>query len=482
MAVESSQVEYVKSNIVSDAASNGGRKGQTPLLSGVRHAAFPRIPKSERVAGVTRYRKFFFWNKNPDRDAAYETKMYLEHPSTAGDRFYLGLGGHLDTQGDLTANDPVWTGCGQLNTPLTAGVSTTVKLDMEAGDFVFPNGGLLHISNKFMAGQSVADGIRVGDSMAWNSSAGQWRKIGATDNIDYPNGLFLGGGLVMTDSGSNHEEWLGIADNLHEDEVIGCGTGTDAAPELSTFSHATSGLCAQPDMLPVITAACGAVERTVYVDVDGSCSGYCSAGQLNMSNGVWITDITWTTAPDGGTDITATYREKCHSYSGNTVTVQLETGTTPENSYAAANTFGAGCIQAGDIEPYFSHWSESNSHGGTYDETSYPPELDNLGSDTETWTITFTGVGTFTCSGALAGTVGSGTTGADFSPGNPDTGEPYFTLRSAGWAGTWSNSGTADVITFKTRPAAAPVWFKQVVPAGTAADADNTVVFGTYWE
>ena len=35
MSVESSDMEFVKSIFIS-----GGRKGQTPLLSGVRHAGF----------------------------------------------------------------------------------------------------------------------------------------------------------------------------------------------------------------------------------------------------------------------------------------------------------------------------------------------------------------------------------------------------------------------------------------------------------
>ena len=477
MSVESSDMEFVKSIFIS-----GGRKGQTPLLSGVRHAGFPRITKSERAAGVIRFRKFFLWNKNADNDPAYDARIYIEHPSTAGDRYYLGLGGQLDAQVDLTDFDPAWTGCGQLNTPLYAGSSTTVKLDMEAADFVFPNGGLIHISDKFMTSQSVAAGVKVGDSAAWSAGAGQWQKIGVTDDISYPNGLFLGGGLVMTDTGSNHEEWLNIADNLYEDEVIGGGTGSDATPELSTLSHATAGICSQPDKLPVINAVCGAVERTVQVGADGTCTGYCSAGQLNMATGVWTTDITWTTAPDGGTDITATYREKCFSYSGNTVTVQLESGKHPENGYSISNTFGAGCVAAGDVEPAFSDWGESNSHGGTYDETAYPLELDNQGTETDTWTITFISPGMFTCSGALAGTLGTATFAADFSPVNPDTGQPYFTLRREGWSGTWSNVGSADTLTFKTWPAAAPVWFKQVIPAGTGADGNNTVAFGTYWE
>ena len=55
MSVESSDMEFVKSIFIS-----GGRKGQTPLLSGVRHAGFPRITKSERAAGVIQVSQVLF--------------------------------------------------------------------------------------------------------------------------------------------------------------------------------------------------------------------------------------------------------------------------------------------------------------------------------------------------------------------------------------------------------------------------------------
>ena len=53
MSVESSDVEYVKSIIFSDESSNGGRRGQVPLLSGVRHAGFFRgFRKANGLTGL----------------------------------------------------------------------------------------------------------------------------------------------------------------------------------------------------------------------------------------------------------------------------------------------------------------------------------------------------------------------------------------------------------------------------------------------
>jgi len=75
--------------------------------------------------------------------------------------------------------------------------------------------------------------------------------------------------------------------------------------------------------LPVVTATCGATARTADIDCEGGCTGYCSAGNLNMANGTWTTPIIWTTAPDNATNITIVYYEIAWSWSGNIATVEL---------------------------------------------------------------------------------------------------------------------------------------------------------------
>jgi hypothetical protein len=282
----------------------------------------------------------------------------------------------------------------------------------------------------------------------------------------------------MTIQGTSNEEWLELATNQYSDEDIGDGDGSDTSPTLSTLTNNTNGISTQPDYLPVVTATCGGVSRTVNVAADGTCSGYCSTGELNMATGAWTTDITWTTAPDNGTDITITYYENNFSYSGNTATVELASGVTPDNSYTASNTYASGCVNAGDVEASTSDWSESAAGSGTYDESTYPLTLYNDGTVYDTWTIMFTGAGVFSISGTNEGAVATGqSTGEDVSPTNSNTGQPYFTILSAGWSGTWT---TGDTITFTTSPAKQPLWLKQVVPASTNSAANNLFTLGWY--
>ncbi len=478
MAVEATDIKWKKSVTITDTSANGGRKSNTEIQTGVRHNLFPRVTKAERTAGVTRYRKQFWCNENADDDAAEGVLIYPEFPSNAGDRFYLGEGTQDDTQDDLDTYDPLWMGVGQLETALS-GAETEVSLTMENNDFQFPNGGKLHLTDKFKTSQTIASGVNIGDSVEYNSGTSEWEKIAATSEVDYPKGIYVGSNMVLTVEGTTNEEWLELADNLYEDEDIGTGDGSDTSPTLGTLTNATNGICRQPGKLPVVTTIdTGDNPMTVNVAADGTCSGDCSAGELDMDDGTWTTEIEWDVAPKNGSDILITYHENCFSYSGNVVTVELESGSSVANAYTTAKSYGAGCIDAGTEEPELENWAETST-SGTYDESSYPPVLYNDGAEEDSWTITFTSASAFTCSGANAGSVGSGQITEDFSPTNPDTGQPYFTIDKDGWGGSWANGETVE---FDTHPAAVPMWLKEVVPAATAQAPYNTFILGFYCE
>lgn len=157
------------------------------------------------------------------------------------------------------------------------------------------------------------------------------------------------------------------------------------------------------------------------------------------------------------------------SFAGSVATLTFAAGVTLQNAYTAASTRVAACIEAGDIQTSADNWAETSA-AGTYDEATYPPELDNESTVEETFTLSFTGATTFDVIGDTLGNLGSFSTGADCAPNNADFGKPYFTLRSAGWGGTWANG---DTVVFQTHPAAYPIWNKRVIPAGAANMSGN---------
>lgn len=141
------------------------------------------------------------------------------------------------------------------------------------------------------------------------------------------------------------------------------------------------------------------------------------------------------------------------------------------NSYTVAGGGRAMSLYSpGDVKTSFDNWVETSAGTGTYDEGSFPPVLDNIGTVDETWTLTFTDATNFTVVGDSLGTIGSGTTGVDFAPSNGDFSKPYCTLESGGWANTWA---AGDTIVFQTHPAAAPFILKRVHAAGIGSQAGN---------
>lgn len=458
--ITAADIKRVKSAIVTDTSLNGGRPSRTEVVHGSRHGLFPRITSQERTAGLIRYRKMFLANVNADDEEAYLPLAGLLISSPAGDRLAMAAGTLTDAQSAVSADaGRCWHGVGQLVTALSGG-ETEVVLQFDGTDYGFLNGGYLRLSSQFLTGQTAASGVLPGDSVTLVSST--WQRAAATTNITHPKGIWCGNGVVHTAHSGSTSEVVAMADLLREDEVIGEGDGS-TTPTLSALADATRGVAPWNGLRPVLTATCGGVTRTINVAANGACSGYCSAGVLNMTTGAWTTPVAWTTAPDTGTDITITYRERCYARSGNQYTIEL--GAQVLSAYTTASTWGAGCVSQDELVPSVDGYLVVSA-AGTFDSSGDPVTAHCAGAVEDTFTMTFSNATAFTCAGLVSGSVGSGSIAADFSPTNPDTGTPYFTLPAAGWGGTWAAGNT---LSFTTHPAAMPLWFRQVIPAGMSS-------------
>lgn len=153
---------------------------------------------------------------------------------------------------------------------------------------------------------------------------------------------------------------------------------------------------------------------------------------------------------------------------GDIVTLPLETNLV--QSFLAANTRVCSVIEAGIVVGAFDTFVVTSGLSGTYNEIANPVEHDNQGTIQQAWTLTFSNATNYQLSGDTLGVVSSGTVGADFAPTNPNFGRPYFTLRSAGFGGTFQNGDTID---FNTSPASVPIWAKRDIPAGSVSSSNN---------
>lgn len=115
--------------------------------------------------------------------------------------------------------------------------------------------------------------------------------------------------------------------------------------------------------------------------------------------------------------------------------------------------------------------------GGALDDTAIVAF--NKGAITDTITLTFTSATAFTAAGLLAGSLGTGNRNATFSPVNAGIGTPYFSIPSTAWSGTFA---LGDTVIFDLHPAAIPLWYARLVPAGAGSLASDSVVVSVYGE
>ena len=246
--------------------------------------------------------------------------------------------------------------------------------------------------------------------------------------------------------------------------VIMAGTQTDTQAEADDYTR----FFGAGDLDTDVTAAASTVDVNVE---DGNASG----GDNIFQNGdlIRISDKTSVDAGTGNVEFLRLDATTGVSWNGNKATLTFESGATLANAYVAANTRVASVIEPSDIQGSLTGWGESSS-SGTYDETTYPPVLDNIGSIEQTWTCTFTSATAYSCVGNTVGSVGNGSIGGgDFAPNNADFSKPYFTLADTGWGGTWAS---ADTVSFTTHPAATAIWQKRTVPAGASSLSGDKVI------
>lgn len=152
MPIASADVRFRKPLTVNDTAANGGKMTYTSITSGVRGNLFPDVRNSERVAGITRWRKVFVAFEPSDTlSRCYEVQIALWKPTPAGDYVTIHPGTPTDTQGDVSSSPPRAYGAATL----AAGVvSTDTSLDvtLEADLPIFQAGDLILVTTKTTVG------------------------------------------------------------------------------------------------------------------------------------------------------------------------------------------------------------------------------------------------------------------------------------------------------------------------------------------
>lgn len=210
---------------------------------------------------------------------------------------------------------------------------------------------------------------------------------------------------------------------------------------------------------------------------------------VNKATGI-ITLADPFTAQDASTNsltmpLTLTHRQEDMAAVG-TVSVDgtLQLLTSLRNGYSAGDTYVSAAVNIGTLqarvrnlfdEQVDTGWHDERQGSeatATYDALNYPVLIDNRSAVQERWKLKFTSSTGYQVIGEKLGIIGTGSINADYSPINPMTNEPYFTIRAAGWGSGWV---TSNILRFNTDAAAAPLWAIRTVLPDSEPLADDVI-------
>ncbi|MEN8720464.1 MAG: hypothetical protein ABF296_09410 [Oceanococcaceae bacterium] len=153
------------------------------------------------------------------------------------------------------------------------------------------------------------------------------------------------------------------------------------------------------------------------------------------------------------------------------------------HAFPIPGTYVSGVLVAGDMQARAFGLFDQETWTGVFSDTLigdavgdanynsqlFPIEVSNIGTVKDRWALVFTNANSFDIVGEISGTVGTGTVLQDAEPNNPATGQPYFTIRAAGWGAGWAQG---NVVRFNTDGANAPVWCALTVQPSDPAPGD----------
>ncbi|EMV9185877.1 hypothetical protein AADU03_004763 [Escherichia coli] len=145
----------------------------------------------------------------------------------------------------------------------------------------------------------------------------------------------------------------------------------------------------------------------------------------------------------------------------------------------ANETQVSSALSWGDLQARYHHWFTQKTWNtgvpnwtdapigetttANYNLLSYPPLITNIGAIDGKWALVFTSATSFQVVEEKLGVISTGSTSQDCAPINPETGQPYFTIRAAGWGSGWA---AGNAVRFNTDSCLGPMWIVRTVLSG----------------
>lgn len=152
----------------------------------------------------------------------------------------------------------------------------------------------------------------------------------------------------------------------------------------------------------------------------------------------------------------------------------------------ANETFVSSALSWGDLQSRYHHWFTQKTWNqgvpnwsdvpvgetttANYNLLSYPPIITNRGAIDGKWALVFTSASQFQVVEEKLGVVSTGSTAQDCAPVNPETNQPYFNIRAAGWGSGWA---AGNAVRFNTDSCLGPLWMARTVLSGQGTVDDD---------
>ncbi len=444
---------------------DGGDMGTVIVQDAVENNVFPDVMPADRAAGVTQLRKVYATVLSNDRDALANAQVgLLARPTDPNVEVCC-----VKSEDSAGVDElPVVGTSGAVLTALEDAFQTS-PIPIQGGGLFCTYGG----GSNDLTGIADTSGFEVGDRasvLAFSSGA------------YFPQGGLVWRRVTAKTASSLTVDGAAPVGSSDQFKVYGHNAASDAFRRVSALSLTTANASAGATALTldtldvqVMTPAAAAQKAQTYVSILDRLTWNLGGRNVLYFKG----DVVLVQHPS-----TPATREFATILRINHLT-NVVTFTAPlSNAYPTGSkvtlpvtlrTLQANVsVSPFSLQSWNRTWSDTFSGGAITSRYQGLPVLTNEGTVNDRWVCQFVSTTQFTLTSERLGQIASGNTGTDFSPLNPTTNEPYFTLLSSSWGDGWI---PGNAMRFNTRAAAAPVWINRCVSPSTAGGTDFATMF-----
>lgn len=523
MAVTANDLKFFASAVMADTTDGGGPRASTLVQNGVLNNLFPSISAANRSAGAVHIRKFWPSITNADRAALLGASLALNErpsdPSVSVAMWRYGdsttrlaalprpqalpsgglLSGYYAYGGTATSGNATVTGltyhANSTNFDAVAATNYAIVSDRNHyGTVGNPVALPLVAGGRYVMRRVVSrssGSVTFDKAIPWSGAAFVYFATAVPSTV-------YGASATTADVTSSDTvvpladplvRVLGISEALPHPASAGDSLGMtpivregdlvtlyhEAALSSATYANGNTANAGRTnvDQFSVIDNTGAEVLRLLK---DGPTSTIASA---NFATGV----LTFNNVSGLSQPLTVRHRI-VHDSSAAAVGLGTVTlANAPSRTFASGSVLAArvplGDLQARAYNAFSQQawtraWSDSVIGNPTSTMYAATPVVTNQGAETDRWAIVMTSGNTFDCYSERLGKIGNGNTATDYSPTNPATGAPFFTLAAASWA---SGLLVGSAFRFNTEGACAPCWaLRAIVPGSSASGTDRAVV------